>query len=118
MVSSFNKNRSSLVYLDDDSAINNFSQMLWSKEIHSFYPHQIKKSEKMNRICLGSNTQLMDDILINGTNQTIEYFSRYQKFYELVGTRETDKAIARKRFLFYKDCGYKLEAIDSSDFNL
>ena len=58
------------MYLDDDSAINNFSQMLWSKEIHSFYPHQIKKSEKMNRICLGSNAQLMDDILINGTNQT------------------------------------------------
>ena len=46
--------------------------MLWSKEIHSFYPHQIKKSEKMNRICLGSDAQLMDDILINGTNQTIE----------------------------------------------
>ena len=118
MVSSFNKNRSSLVYLDDDLVLNNFSQMLWGQDIHSFYPHQIKKSEKMNRICLGSDAQLMDDILINGTNQTIEHFSRYQKFYELVGTQETDKAIARKRFLLYKDCGYKLEAIDCSDFNL
>ena len=117
MVSGFNKNRSSLVYLDDDSAIKNFSQILWNKENYSFYPHQIKKSEKMNRICLGNDAQLMDDILINGTNQTIEYFSRYKKFYELVGTLESDKAIARKRFLFYKDCGYKLEAIDSSDFN-
>ena len=72
----------------------------------------------MNRICLSSDTQLMDHILINGTNQIIEYFSRYQKFYELVGTSEEDKVDARKRFLFYKDCGYKLEAVDSSKFNL
>ena len=50
------------MYLDDDSVINTFSQMLWGKEIHSFYPHQIKKSEKMNRICLGCDAQLMDDI--------------------------------------------------------
>lgn len=114
--SNFNKNRSCLIYFDNDSAISNFSQILWSKDTCSFYPHQIKETEKDNRICLSSDPQLMDDILINGTNQTIKYFSRYQKFYELVGTQESDKADARERFLFYKDCGYKLEAVNSSAF--
>ena len=113
----FQRNRSSLVYLEDKTAANNFSQMLWSNDKHSFLPHQINKSETINPICISHNATLMDDILINGTNKAIKYFSRYQKFYELVGLDELEKIAARERFLFYKECGYKIEAADMLNFN-
>ena len=115
IASSVKKNRSSLTLFDDKALMVSLSDMLWHNDVFSFLPHQINKSSSINRICLSDNgIKHMDDILINATNEKIEGFSRYLKLYELIGLDELEKANARKRFTFYKDCGYKLSATDHS----
>ena len=111
------RSRDSLVFMEEKKNITKFSEILWSKEISSFLPHLINKSEKMNRICISSNAELMDDVLINATNRRIDCFSRYKNFYELVSLSEDEKVAARERFTFYKDCGYKVAAADSANFH-
>ena len=115
IASSVKKNRSSLTLFDDKALMVSLSDMLWHNDVFSFLPHQTNKSSSINRICLSNNSiKHMDDILINATNEKIEGFSRYLKLYELIGLDELEKANARKRFTFYKDCGYKLSATDHS----
>jgi len=115
IASSVKKNRSSLTLFDDKALMVSLSDMLWHNDVFSFLPHQTNKSSSINRICLSDNSiKHMDDILINATNEKIEGFSRYLKLYELIGLDELEKADARERFTFYKDCGYKLSATDHS----
>ena len=115
IASSVKKNRSSLTLFDDKALMVSLSDMLWHNDVFSFLPHQTNQSSSINRICLSDNgIKHMDDILINATNEKIEGFSRYLKLYELIGLDELEKANARKRFTFYKDCGYKLSATDHS----
>ncbi|EAV46459.1 DNA polymerase III subunit chi [Methylophilaceae bacterium] len=115
IASSVKKNRSSLTLFDDKALMVSLSDMLWHNDVFSFLPHQTNQSSSINKICLSDNgIKYMDDILINATNEKIEGFSRYLKLYELIGLDELEKANARKRFTFYKDCGYKLSATDHS----
>ncbi len=112
----FIRHRSCFVFLSDEETIAQFSDDLWGREKFSFLPHEINKSDIFNKISLGHNSELMDDVIINGTNKNVNKFSRYQKLYELVGINESDKKIARERFLFYKDRGYEIEATDFVNF--
>jgi len=119
IVSSFKKNRASLTLFDNKELMNNLSGMLWRNDKASFFPHLTNQSSAINKICLSDyEVKLMDDILINTTNKKIEGFGRYLKLYELVGLDEYERSNARERYTFYKDCGYKLDAIEHSQIIL
>jgi len=112
------RNRSVLIYFEDQSAIDDFSLSLLEKEL--FMPHLIEENTFLNKLSLTeSKLDLMDDTLINFTSKEIQGFSRYLKMYELVGHDNEDKKSARERYHFYKDCGYKVDSSDASnlDFN-
>ena len=112
------RNRSALIYFEDQKAIDHFSLALLEKEL--FLPHLIEENTFLNKLSLTqSKLDLMDDTLINFTSKEIQGFSRYLKMYELVGHDNEDKKSARERYHFYKDCGYKVDSSDASnlDFN-
>ena len=112
------RNRSALIYFEDQSAIDYFSLSLFEKEF--FMPHLIEENAFLNKISLTqSELDLMDDTLINFSSKEIKGFSRYLKMYELVGHEDEDKNSARERYRFYKDCGYQVDSMDASnlDFN-
>jgi DNA polymerase-3 subunit chi len=59
-------------------------------------------------------TLFQDDILVNLSGQQLINFSRFRKLVELVGNDEEDKAKARLRYKFYRDCGYEIQHIDQA----
>ena len=108
------RNRSVLIYLEDQSAIDDFSLSLLEKEL--FMPHLIEENAFLNKLSLTqSRIDLMDDTLINLSSKEIQGFSRYLKMYELVGHDDEDKNSARERYRFYKDCGYQVDSMDASN---
>ena len=112
------RNRSVLIYFEDQSAIDDFSLFLLEKEL--FMPHLIEQNAFLNRLSLTeSKVDLMDDTLVNFASKEIKGFSRYLKMYELVGHDDEDKKSARERYRFYKDCGYQVDNMDATnlDFN-
>ena len=112
------RNRSALIYLEDQKAIDHFSLSLLEKEL--FMPHLIEENTFLNKLSLTqSKVDLMDDTIINFTSKEIKGFSRYLKMYELVGHDDEDKKSARERYRFYKDCGYQVDNMDATnlDFN-
>ena len=112
------RNRSALIYLEDQKAIDHFSLALLEKEL--FMPHLIEENTFLNKLSLTqSKVDLMDDTIINFTSKEIKGFSRYLKMYELVGHDDEDKKSARERYRFYKDCGYQVDNMDATnlDFN-
>jgi DNA polymerase-3 subunit chi len=50
-----------------------------------------------------------DDILINLSQKQLTVFSRFQQLIELVGADEEEKAMARRRYKFYRDRGYEVK---------
>ena len=108
------RNRSALIYFEDQKAIDHFSLALLEKEF--FMPHLIEENAFLNKLSLTlSKVDLMDDTLINFASKEIKGFSRYQKMYELVGNDDEDKKSARERYRFYKDCGYQIDSMDVSN---
>ncbi len=112
------RNRSTLIYFEDQKAIDHFSLSLLQKEL--FMPHLIEENAFLNKLSLTqSKVDLMDDTIINFASKEIQGFSRYLKMYELVGHDDEDKNSARERYRFYKDCGYQVDSMDATnlDFN-
>ena len=112
------RNRSTLIYFEDQKAIDHFSLSLLKKEL--FMPHLIEENAFLNKLSLTqSKVDLMDDTIINFASKEIQGFSRYLKMYELVGHDDEDKNSARERYRFYKDCGYQVDSMDATnlDFN-
>ncbi len=108
------RNRSALIYLEDQKAIDHFSLALLEKEL--FMPHLIEENAFLNKLSLTqSRIDLMDDTLINLSSKEIKGFSRYLKMYEFVGCDDKDKKSARERYSFYKDCGYQVDSIDATN---
>ena len=108
------RNRSALIYFEDQKAIDHFSLSLLEKEL--FIPHLIEENTILNKLSLThSRIDLMDDTLINFASKEIKGFSRYLKMYELVGHDDEDKKSARERYRFYKGCGYQVDSIDATN---
>jgi len=110
------RNRSALIYLEDQKAVDHFSLALLEKEL--FMPHLIEENALLNKLSLTQfRIDLMDDTLINFSSKEIQGFSRYLKMYELVGHDDEDKNSARERYRFYKDCGYQVNIKDATNLN-
>lgn len=98
------KNSEEMTYLD---------KLLWTFSAKDFLPHVYNNNP------LASNTPiiLIDQnvpklphyqILINLSHTILEYFSRFERIFEIISTNEIDKIAGRKRYLFYRHRCYSL----------
>ena len=109
-----NKKRNSLIYCSNDIQLNHLSDKLWGDISDSFFPHEENNHHNLNKIILSNKSiEWMDDTIINISSQMVDGFNRYLNLFEIVSIDEEDKTLARLRFQYFKDRGYKIQSIDA-----
>ena len=101
-------------------------EKLWSFRANSFLPHRHEYSEPNNSkiekgdapsaikkgnilIAHSGNVGEHHDVLINLTDKTPEFFSRFDRLAEIVSGTDTAKEKSRQRYKYYRDRGYPLK---------
>ena len=101
-------------------------EKLWSFRANSFLPHRhenseanISKTQKINApLAIKKGNILIaysgivgehHDVLINLTDKTPEFFSRFDRLAEIVPGVDTAKEKSRQRYKFYRDRGYPIK---------
>jgi DNA polymerase III subunit chi len=94
-------------------------KVLWESNKTSFLPNVLASHALVDETPVVLNWQenqlCQDDILINLSQKQLTVFSRFKQLIELVGTDESDKALARQRYKFYRDRGYEIRHFDKND---
>ena len=81
--------------------------LLWEYPSNRFIPHEMKSNSSKAPINIGwQESETEDDILINLTNDVLDYFGRFNRLAEIVV--EDFKREGRERYKFYKDRGFPL----------
>lgn len=105
-----------VVYSADREVLDRFDQALWTYNATGFVPHVRAGSP------LAAETPIVlsdsgddlphHDVLLNLSGEWPPFFATFDRLLEIVGTDEADKALARKRYAFYKDRGYDIRVND------
>ena len=105
-----------VVYAADREVLDRFDQALWTFNSTGFVPHVHAGSPLAAEtpIVLSSSGDDLPhhDVLLNLSGEWPPFFSTFDRLLEIVGTDEADKALARKRYSFYKDRGYDIRVND------
>ena len=105
-----------VVYAAEREVLDRFDQALWTFQSTGFTPHVRADSPLAGEtpiVLSGSGDNLPHhDVLLNLSAEWPPFFSTFDRLLEIVGTDEADKALARKRYSFYKDRGYDIRVND------
>lgn len=102
-----------VVFLEDQTQLSTFDEMLWTFSEQDFLPHVTAQD------ALAAQTPIIltDDaeatlphhqIMINLSSKIPEHFARFQRLFEIVSTEETDLNAGRHRYRIYQQRGYPL----------
>ena len=107
------------VMFEDEGQAQEYENVIWSNNETSFLPNFLSPHTLANvtPIVLDwqENQLCQDEILINLSQKQLTSFSRFRQLVELVGIDESDKALARQRYKFYRDRGYDIRHFDEKD---
>ncbi|MCO6507567.1 MAG: DNA polymerase III subunit chi [Snodgrassella sp.] len=111
-----------LIWLEDESRVNQLDHALWSFQATSFIPHEIWSpqqpqpvTEPLVLLAYGSDlpTMLKDYVVINLANvYWCDAPHIPERVLELVSTDLDDIAAARQRFRTYRNAGFVIEHHD------
>lgn len=114
-----------LVYCSIESRLRQFDDLLYEFSEADFIPHVDAEhplaEESPVLLCRESYTPLAPRtpfVLINLDDEVPDFFSRFDRVFEVVGPDEDDKQRARLRYTFYRDRGYAITRHDLSAANL
>ncbi|MCK5812612.1 MAG: DNA polymerase III subunit chi [Cocleimonas sp.] len=103
------------IHTDGYNTTKQMDEMLWIWNDTSFIPHISDITTDLagtfeEPVSIGSTYPPMThfDYLINLSNQTPGFFSRYQTVAEIIDQSETILTAGRERYSFYKNKGYTL----------
>tara|TARA_B110000444_G_scaffold225690_1_gene229707 strand:+ start:150 stop:569 length:420 start_codon:yes stop_codon:yes gene_type:complete len=99
------------LYTENESMTNHVDHLLWSFEPSSFIPHSITNDKPSEAVIIGHENCPDDhnDVLINLTNQIPDFFSRFNRVFEIVIQESQCLNANRINFKFYKDRGYPIQ---------
>ncbi len=105
------------IHTDDAEETACLDELLWTFRDGSFLPHLPAEDarqcdrDQLTPIVIGHGDMPdpHDGLLINLSGAVPGFFSQFQRVAEIVSGEESDKALARERFRFYRDRGYELE---------
>jgi DNA polymerase-3 subunit chi len=113
-----------LVYCSIESRLRQFDDLLYEFSEADFIPHVDAEhplaGESPVLLCRESHTPLAPRtpfVLINLDDEVPDFFSRFDRVFEVVGPDEDDKQRARLRYTFYRDRGYAITRHDLSAAN-
>ena len=108
-----------VILLQDANAMDELDKSLWSLAATSFLPH-CKESDP-----LAPRTPIIltcskppadaDQVLLNLAAGPPDFFGRFERLIEFVGTQPDDIARSRERFRFYRDRGYEIQTHNLAD---
>lgn len=105
-----------MVYAPDTVVARRYDAMLWSLRSTSFLPHVRKSSPLAARtpIVIADDLEAPAsiDILINLDGEPPPGFSRFAMVVEIVSLNGEERASGRRRWHFYKEHGYPIQAFD------
>ncbi|HEX5129866.1 MAG TPA: DNA polymerase III subunit chi [Usitatibacter sp.] len=105
-----------VVYSPDREALNRFDNALWSFQATGFVPHVWASSPLAAEtpvILASSGDDLPHhDVLLNLADEWPPFFATFGRLLEIVGADETDKELARARYVFYQKRGYDIRVND------
>jgi DNA polymerase-3 subunit chi len=89
------------------------SNYLWSHQPTKFIPHNVElntSADDKTALDVSHDTKSSNpDILINLTETPPDHFSSFNRLVEVVSTSKKAIEIARQRFKWYRDRGYKIK---------
>lgn len=102
------------VYLHctDDAEAEKLNALLWSFQPDSFLPHALHADSPNEPVVCGAGEDPSPhhDLLINLSNDTPLFFSRFTRLAEIVVEDDQIRVPARERFRFYRERGYPLNS--------
>jgi DNA polymerase III subunit chi len=106
-----------VVVFDDDAAqLARLNQTLWTFSPLDFIPHVMASAKDASQtpVLLASEPVEFPhhDVLVNLSTSPPEFFSRFERLIEVVGTDDGDREQARGRWRFYKERGYPIATHD------
>lgn len=103
-----------LIATESAEDLRHMNRLLWVQRDQSFIPHGIlgNADPVLNPVLLTTQDDAGDehDVLINLCLATPEYFSRFERLAECVDQEKLPLEASRKRYRFYRECGYPLNA--------
>ncbi len=105
-----------VIYSADEALLSRLDAELWSFSALDFLPH-CRASDTLaahtpillTNVCVDTPHH---EVLVNLDSGQPEFFGRFERLIEVVGTDEQDRLAARERWKFYKDRGYALATFD------
>lgn len=102
-----------LILLPDPAAMQELDKALWSLAATSFLPHCCAADPIAARtpivLTCGEAPTDADQVLLNMAATPPDFFGRFDRLVEFVGTQPDDIARSRERFRFYRDRGYEIQ---------
>lgn len=105
-----------LLAVDDADQAQQLSDVLWGLSPDSFLPHSLLEGEAEDvQIGWHDHPGQHHDVLINLASELPDYFSRFERVFEVVSQEPTVLDATRQRYRFYQDRGYPLNRHDLRD---
>jgi DNA polymerase-3 subunit chi len=104
-----------LLHVADDATADKLDKLLWHYPATAFMPHcRSHEAEAATAtIVIGRDENFPHSaLLISLHTECTEFFSRFERVIEIVGSDENDAKQGRLRFKFYKDRGYEVSHHD------
>ena len=97
------------LYARDPAHAETLDNALWTTDPGSFLPHSREDDGEPLMIGDGDPPERFNEVLLNFAAEVPLCFSRFDRVVEVIGGSEEHKALARKRYAFYRDRGYPLK---------
>lgn len=98
-----------------DDLLYTFSDDDFIGHVHHDHPMADESSVILSREAWTPDAPRRPHLLLNLDDAVPEFFSRFDRVFEIVGTDELDKQQARARFVFYRDRGYPITRHDLAE---
>jgi DNA polymerase-3 subunit chi len=109
----FERSSRLVVYSPDAQTLDRFDKALWTFQATKFVPHCFAGSplESETPIVLAKSGDNLPhhDVLLNLADEWPPFFASFERLLEIVSTDESDKALARARYVFYRKRGYDIQ---------
>lgn len=105
-----------VVFDDRVASLTALDQALWSFSQLDFIPHVMAGAEEAAQTPVLLACEPVEfphhDVLVNLSDGTPEFFSRFERLIEVVSSDAADRERARGRWRFYKERGYPIHSHD------
>ena len=107
----WSQNRQVYLHCANEAEAEQIDELLWSFRPESFLPHSLHQAQPNDTVVCGweDDPTPHHDLLINLSNDTPEFFSRFNRLAEILVEHDSVLSPARERFRFYRKRGYPLK---------